>query len=268
MNENVTIISTRALEAFEPTFGLNAKPLSNFNPIKHYEPVIAQCSKLSVGPYYWFITDLVTGTAVDAGGAMEAICSVTREEYVGKSPEVLFRNSHPTDIVQMLTFSDFWIKYYSSMDVDRRPYVRPTIYIRQLNKSHQYSWVMVQFLESVTDINGAMIHSLTWVTDISQIKTDDTCCMTIFDGFDNTSHLYLCDSNQKIIESQSWLRKISKREIGVLKLLAIGLSSKQIASELDIAIKTVDNHRQNLLRKMSARSTGELVMMAVKRGLV
>jgi DNA-binding CsgD family transcriptional regulator len=62
--------------------------------------------------------------------------------------------------------------------------------------------------------------------------------------------------------------KISPREIDILHLLAAGHSSKQIAGELNIAIKTVDNHRQNLLRKTGARSTAELVTKAVKLGLV
>ena len=268
MKENSTVISAISPNTFDPTFGGKRQPITDFSPVRYYEPIIAQCGRMSVGPYYWFIADVVSGTALDAGGAMEAICNVTREEYVGKSPEVLFRSMHPADVIQMFTFTEFWVKYYTFIAPERRSYTRPTIYIRQLNKSQQYSWVMVQFLEPVADENGMILYNLTWVTDISQIKTDDTCCMTIFDSYDNTSHLFFCDSNQQVIESQSGLPRISKREVGILKLIAVGLSSKQIAAQLNIAIKTVDNHRQNLLRKMSARSSGELVMMAVKKGLV
>ncbi len=51
---------------------------------------------------------------------------------------------------------------------------------------------------------------------------------------------------------------LSPREHEVMKLLAIGQSTKQIASQLQISIKTVDNHRASVLEKMQVDNTAQL----------
>ena len=43
---------------------------------------------------------------------------------------------------------------------------------------------------------------------------------------------------------------LSEREITVIKLVSQGMSSKMIASKLDISKNTVDRHRQNIINKM------------------
>lgn len=54
-------------------------------------------------------------------------------------------------------------------------------------------------------------------------------------------------------------KELSYREIGVMKLLKIGLSSKEIAAELGIAVKTVEVHRYHILKKMKIKNTASLI---------
>lgn len=61
---------------------------------------------------------------------------------------------------------------------------------------------------------------------------------------------------------------LTSREQEVMRLLAEGLSSKQIAERLFISPKTVDNHRANILNKLGLHSTMELVRYAAKLGLI
>lgn len=63
------------------------------------------------------------------------------------------------------------------------------------------------------------------------------------------------------------LQRLSMRERDVLPLLASGKLPKQIASELNIAVKTVYNHRANLLSKLELRDEAELIAYAQNRGL-
>lgn len=60
---------------------------------------------------------------------------------------------------------------------------------------------------------------------------------------------------------------ITKREKEILKLIADGLSSQQIADKLFISIRTVETHRQNLNQKLDIRNTAGLIKEAIKRGL-
>lgn len=63
-------------------------------------------------------------------------------------------------------------------------------------------------------------------------------------------------------------RIATRRELDVLRLLAEGLSTAQIASRLGLSRATVRNHVQNLLLKLDAHSRAEAVVLAVKSGLV
>ena len=61
---------------------------------------------------------------------------------------------------------------------------------------------------------------------------------------------------------------LTPREQEIMRLLAEGLSSKQIAEKLFISPKTVENHRSNILNKLGLHSTIELVRYAAKLGLI
>jgi DNA-binding NarL/FixJ family response regulator len=61
---------------------------------------------------------------------------------------------------------------------------------------------------------------------------------------------------------------LTPRELEVLKLIAEAHTSKEIADELFISIKTVDRHRQNILEKLGMRDRVELTRYAIKRGLI
>jgi DNA-binding NarL/FixJ family response regulator len=61
---------------------------------------------------------------------------------------------------------------------------------------------------------------------------------------------------------------LTPREQEVLKLIAEAHSSKEIAKELFISIKTVERHRQNILGKLGMRDRVELTRYAIRRGLV
>jgi DNA-binding NarL/FixJ family response regulator len=63
-------------------------------------------------------------------------------------------------------------------------------------------------------------------------------------------------------------RPITDREEQILKLVAEGNSSKQIAEMLFISIKTVERHRANLLQKLGLRDRLELTRYAIRAGLI
>ena len=63
-------------------------------------------------------------------------------------------------------------------------------------------------------------------------------------------------------------RAITEREEEVLKLVAEGHSSKQIADMLFISVKTVERHRANLLQKLGLRDRLELTRYAIRAGLI
>ena len=61
---------------------------------------------------------------------------------------------------------------------------------------------------------------------------------------------------------------LTDREKEVLHLLAEGRSNKEVATLLDIGLSTVETHRANLMQKLSLHSTAEIVLYAVRKGLI
>jgi len=62
--------------------------------------------------------------------------------------------------------------------------------------------------------------------------------------------------------------KLSIREMQVMKMVASGLTNKEIADQLHLSINTVRTYRVRILEKISVRKTNELIWYAVKYGLV
>ena len=61
---------------------------------------------------------------------------------------------------------------------------------------------------------------------------------------------------------------LTPRELEVLKLIAEAHTSREIAEQLVISVKTVERHRQNILDKLGLRDRVELTRYAIRRGLI
>jgi DNA-binding NarL/FixJ family response regulator len=64
------------------------------------------------------------------------------------------------------------------------------------------------------------------------------------------------------------LDRLTAREKQVLQLIAQGKSNKEVAALLDLSVNTVSVHRANLMEKMNIHRTAELVLFAIRKGLV
>lgn len=61
---------------------------------------------------------------------------------------------------------------------------------------------------------------------------------------------------------------ITAREQGILKLLAEGNCSREIAGLLGISVRTVQNHRANMMQKLGAKKTADLIKYAVDKSYI
>lgn len=84
------------------------------------------------------------------------------------------------------------------------------------------------------------------------------------------------DAMQALLNNSSTIGKsnvaklsaLTAREIEVLKLVAEGLSNKEISEELFIAVRTVETHRKTIMEKLQVNKVASLVRIAVQEGLV
>jgi len=75
-------------------------------------------------------------------------------------------------------------------------------------------------------------------------------------------------SNEQMMDSNELTDKLSRREIEILTCIANEMTNEEIADKLELSKRTVDNHRQNMLKKLNAKNSMGLVLAAIKIGLI
>ena len=268
MKEKITFLKPIQEENLQRNQAISKEENAVIDPNKLFQPTILQFSKFAVGTYFWFIADPVKWIVPAAGGSFEKMIPMKLDDLVGKSPEGFFKNVHPEDITHMFSFSEYWINYLLEHPKEKRANIRATVYVRNKSLLSNYYWAMVQFVDYIFDDSGKLIYGLTLVTDISSQKKDGVPMLSILNTEEETCQHFVCLESGSIDTIDLPIPKLTSREVTVLKYLAAGYSSKQIASELHNSINTINNHRQNLLQKTNTKSSAELINACIKWGYV
>jgi DNA-binding NarL/FixJ family response regulator len=71
-----------------------------------------------------------------------------------------------------------------------------------------------------------------------------------------------------VLAERAPLRRLSRRQREVFRLLASGVTMRDIASQLGLSRKTVETHRAQVMARLGARHVPELVRMAIRLGIV
>ena len=100
---------------------------------------------------------------------------------------------------------------------------------------------------------------------IAQVRQGKTYISPYFSEQVVNDVVQIAKGNSKVIfETDS----LTSREREVLKLIAEGKSSKEIASLLFISVFTVNNHRASVMEKLNLKKATDLVKYAIRKGYV
>jgi two-component system response regulator NreC len=73
--------------------------------------------------------------------------------------------------------------------------------------------------------------------------------------------------NQALPDSRGESSELTERDYEIIRLLSLGMTSKEIALRLDISSKTVDACRRNIMYKLRINSMAELIKHAIREGI-
>ncbi|MCB0474889.1 MAG: response regulator transcription factor [Flavobacteriaceae bacterium] len=74
--------------------------------------------------------------------------------------------------------------------------------------------------------------------------------------------------NALLEDKKNAIPTVTRREKEVLNLIAEGMTNNEIAEKIFVSVTTVDSHRKNLLMKLDAKNTADLVRLAFKYELI
>ena len=112
-------------------------------------------------------------------------------------------------------------------------------------------------------LNGA----LGYVTKNSSVEEMKEAILTVSEG-----KKYICTEMKELLSASyvtsgthSAVRSLTGRELEIIEQIKAGHSTKEISEALDIAIKTVESHRHNILKKLQVKNAVSLVQLIEER---
>ena len=79
---------------------------------------------------------------------------------------------------------------------------------------------------------------------------------------------YLTDKDIDRKEKETRQKNLSVREMEIFKLFAEGVSNRDIAEKLFISVRTVETHKNNIMKKINLKTTVDLVKFAIKNNII
>lgn len=85
---------------------------------------------------------------------------------------------------------------------------------------------------------------------------------------DVLGELVECQNHSNEDKKTGIFTRLTEREREVLQLIAEGYSTKEIGDKIHLSVPTIHTHRQNIMRKLNARSIADLVRYAIREGII
>jgi DNA-binding CsgD family transcriptional regulator len=195
--------------------------------------------------------DYELGNDVFRTNPLKKIAGYNSKEF--RSLEDTYELIHPDDVEFVFNFSKRTIQFVNN-HVENTFESKTEVIFRAKGKGGK-----MYYLHRTCIPNGAngkqLTHNITFLNDVTWMHPKYSRSWNL--ECDH-SELFSIDNS----EISNFNKQFGPREIQILKLLARGFQSRDIANLLRISRHTVDTHRRNMLRKLDAANTPQLIDLA------
>lgn len=216
------------------------------------------------GPYAVIAADLIGQRLVSVTGNLPMLLGIEAEQLRREGLPLYSSLSHPDDEP---TLAQFWaelLELARSLRPDQRAGLTWTLNRRFRHADGSYRWLMVQMKPLAWDpTNGHLAANLGILTDITPLHPGGP--PVGWARYPDAGGRWQCVHLPRKGQSEV---SLTLREREVLRAVAQGLTSAEIAQRLFISKETVDTHRKRILAKAHVKNTAELVRLASRLGLV
>ncbi|REJ82832.1 MAG: PAS domain-containing protein [Bacteroidetes bacterium] len=219
---------------------------------------------------YCYIGDVISRRFTFCTDTVENVLGYTSDEFINGG-YALGLSSVPEDSLNdlMKQFEEA-IKRWNKepFEHDNEPMI---IEYNRRHKNGKWIWVHSEYYVLDRDENRQVRHIIGFVRDDSQAKMHgmDLSEKDVLDLFnDETTDLI---RNIDIVRGSKMESgnsvPLSEREKEILSLIKVGLSTKLISARLGLTVNTVNTYRKNLMAKLNAKNSAELVKISMERNI-
>ncbi|WP_306350518.1 LuxR C-terminal-related transcriptional regulator [Flavobacterium sp. '19STA2R22 D10 B1'] len=218
-------------------------------------------SIISSGPFSFYIIDFYDMSL--------SHISPSIYDMHGFDPDTLTFNDilgaiHPDDIDFVIKSEAFLTTFFlEKVGREKLLSYKISYCYRARLKNGEYTLFNHQALMLTMDDNGGYGKSLNIHTRIDHLSNQNTYKISLIGLYAEPSFMNI-DLN---VDNMN-LKKFSKREIDIIKLISNGLNNNQIADKLFISALTVKKHRRNILAKSESKNTVQLIKKCVLNGVI
>jgi DNA-binding CsgD family transcriptional regulator len=208
--------------------------------------------------------DLYRQRYVFLTGSFKFLLGYSRVEAIEQGPEYFYQQMHPQDLPVVLDTVTRCLRFlYNLASGDRKDY-KLSFDFRIRRADGRYIRLLQQVVVLETDRRGNIWLILAINDLIPDGSLEEPARRHLRNLRDGKYYLFIPEGETGTRDRP----ELSRREIEVLGLVAVGLASREIADRLFISVATVNNHRQRILEKMRVRNSSEAVRYALELGIL
>lgn len=210
-----------------------------------------------IGDYFFFVYYFPEQEMEFCSEGVNTVLNIPPEEF---NLEFIVEHMHPDDLENFMRFEKTLLTFTPTISPERLLNYKSCYDYRIKDSKGEYKRILHQVRTLQIEPDGAMIRTFGVFTDITHLK-ESTHMQLDMIGLNGEPSYYNVQPDGSYTPGES---PLTPRETEVLRSMAEGLSSDEIAAKFAISKNTVDNHRASILEKAGARSSMEAVKVALR----
>ncbi|WP_018342817.1 LuxR C-terminal-related transcriptional regulator [Cytophaga aurantiaca] len=218
------------------------------------------------GPFYYFIVDFFDMKINHMSPSVKDIHGFDPDSVVFQD---ILDEIHPDDMMFVAKAeAAVWDLIFNKIDRSSNKKYKVSYCFRLKTRDGTYQLFHHQGIILTTDEEGNIGKSLNVHTNINHLTAQNNYKVSVIGMLGEPSYMDipLTFGDQKFLSTKQLL--FSKREIEILKLMAGGMISTEIADKLCISINTVNTHRKNIMKKGNCKTLAQLIIKCVTEGVI
>ena len=237
--------------------------------LQHDEVLKAMANIFCPGPSFYYIIDSPSLTFDFVSPEITQILGVSARDF---DLQKMVSTLHPAELNFFLRCEDvvaYFIKNIVAADKIRQYKIVSSL--QHVLPNGETVILLKQTLVSKCTENGALLKVLGIHSDISHITQSPSRTLSFIGMAGEPSYMDIDVFKDDVFENFKPFHyeintlEFTKRELDVIRLLARGCSTIEIAKALSISSQTVQTHRKNILKKAPVRNSTELVEYCIRR---